>query len=117
MGCVFLGCGYKIYEKPQIPFENFDPTSISGVEIFHSFVRHWSDRTLDFVGPNKILSVQTFIKPIVKLCSAVIFNPLKEKGTLYKVQSAVCLQKQQDDIKSNCCTLWSLVFCSFHPTN
>ena len=37
----------------------------SAVEIHKSFVRHRSDTILEFVGPNKILSDQTFIKPIV----------------------------------------------------
>ena len=40
--------------------------NFSAVEILWSFVRHRSDRILDFVGPNKILSDQTFIKPFVK---------------------------------------------------
>ena len=34
----------------------------SAVEILQSFVRHRSDRIPDFVGPNKILSDQTFYK-------------------------------------------------------
>ena len=36
-------------------------TLYSAVEILKSFVRHRSDRILDFVGPNKILSDQTFL--------------------------------------------------------
>ena len=45
---------------PLFPWE----TSViySAVEILESFVRHRSDRILDFVGPNKILSDQTFYK-------------------------------------------------------
>ena len=34
----------------------------SAVEILQSFVRHRSDRILDFAGPNKILSDQIFHK-------------------------------------------------------
>ena len=34
----------------------------SAVEILQSFVRHRSDRILDFAGPNKTLSDQTFHK-------------------------------------------------------
>ena len=37
------------------------------------FVRHQSNKILDFVGLNKILSDQTFIKHIVKLC-LVLFS-------------------------------------------
>ena len=54
---------------------------ISAVEILLSFVRHRSDRILDFVGPNKILSDCTFNKAYGKTMFHVIFNHLKEKST------------------------------------
>ena len=51
----------------------------SAVEILWSFVRHRSDRILDFVGPIKILLDQTFIKPIVKNNVRCYFQLFKGK--------------------------------------
>ena len=60
----------------------------SAVEILWKFVRHWSDRILDFVGPNKILSDQTFLYSLllnyVELFGVIFIN-LKEKSTPSKV--------------------------------
>ena len=42
---------------------------------------------------------------------SIIFNYLKEKSTLsLSLKCYECLQKQRDDIKSNCCPIWSLMF-------
>ena len=60
----------------------------SAVEILWSFVRHWSDRILDFVGLNKILSDQTFLYSLllnyVELFGVIFIN-LKDKSTPSKV--------------------------------
>ena len=56
----------------------------SAVKIFKSFIRHRSDKIQDFVGLNKILSDQTFIKPIVKLC-LVLFQSFKGKRYMYSI--------------------------------
>ena len=63
-----LACYYTVrYTIPthlcpiSVPFHWVNVCPNSAVEILKSFVRHRSDRILDFVGPNKILSDQTFV--------------------------------------------------------
>ena len=42
------------------------------------------------------------------------FQSLKgKKYSILSLKCYECLQKQRDDIKSNCCPIWSLMFCYF----
>ena len=86
----------------------------SAVEILKSFVRHWSDRILDFVRQNKILSDQTFYKTYV-LC---YFQSSKgKKRSILSLKCYECLQKQRDDIFCIIVDLYGrLCFDSFHPS-
>ena len=44
----------------------------------------------------------------------IIFNYLKEKKySILSLKCYECLQKQRYYIKSNCCPIWSLMFCFF----
>ena len=55
--------GNKLLIKGMLTSVRFQSIIVdcSAVEILKTFVRHLSDRILDFVGPNKILSDQTFL--------------------------------------------------------
>ena len=83
--CVCLPCVIHISKEIE-----YKITISSAVEILLSFVRHSSDRILDFVGPNKILLDQTFYKAYGKTMFHVIFNHLKIKK--YSILSLKCYE-------------------------